>query len=241
MTSGIAWQDLLVEFEDFPSFYYWLFLVYVAVAYFAILNVVTGIFVETTLQVANVDREDIITEEMRNKELYMQKVHQMFIDMDKDSSDTLTMDEFKTAVKDKRAIAYFNALELDFTDVATLFVLLDRDQSGSINLDEFLRGCMRLKVRPGQELDIAKIQYELEWLMHNMTYIVNQIQAPHSQHASEDRAEYSIDDGQLQCDDVPRHASRAPSMDMTAVKPIESTAVRVRKEFQFQSEPLSDD
>merc|ERR1719277_967455 len=94
--------------------------------------------------------------------------------MDTDGSNNITVEEFKIAMKDKRVLAYFNALKLDFTDVMTLFVLLDRDQNGEINLDEFLRGCMRLKGE-AKSLDVAKLQYEAEWLMHNMGYLLDQV------------------------------------------------------------------
>merc|ERR1719436_905847 len=164
----------MVELAELPALYPMLFCVYVAVAYFAILNVVTGIFVETTLQVANGDREALIHEEMRSKETYVKQVQAIFKDMDADNSDNITIEEFKKAMKDKRVLAYFNALQLDFTDIMTLFVLLDRDQNGSINLDEFLRGCMRLKGE-AKSLDLAKLQYEVEWLMHNMGYLLDQV------------------------------------------------------------------
>merc|ERR1711972_527516 len=129
---------------------------------------------ETTLQIANHDREAIVVEEMRAKENYMRQVSDIFLEMDKDGSNTVTVEEFKGAMKDKKVLAYFNALELDFTDIMTLFVLLDRDQNGSINLEEFLRGCMRLK-GAARTFDIAKLQYEAEWLMHNISFLVDEM------------------------------------------------------------------
>mmetsp|Transcript_78571 Transcript_78571/g.254026 ORF Transcript_78571/g.254026 Transcript_78571/m.254026 type:complete len:684 (+) Transcript_78571:127-2178(+) len=174
MCNGISWDEFFTILKDLPGFFSFMFIVYVAVAFFAVLNVVTGIFVETTLQVATVDRDSVVQEELRVKELYLKAAHEIFLDLDKDGSNELTIEEFKHAVKDKNIIAYFNALELDFTDVMTLFVLLDRDQSGAIPLEEFLRGCMRLKGE-AKSLDLAKLQYESEWLMHNMKTLLNQV------------------------------------------------------------------
>lgn len=170
MTNGLSWTVYMEALQDVPVFYHGLFIVYIAVACFAIMNVVTGIFVETTMRVAHVDRDALVQEEVKNKQNYMIAAAQVFRDMDTDGSNEVTVEEFKKAMKDRRVLAYINALQLDFTDVMTLFVLLDRDSSGSINLDEFLRGCMRLKGE-AKSIDIAKLQYQSEWLMHTVSVL----------------------------------------------------------------------
>merc|ERR1719491_2797175 len=94
--------------------------------------------------------------------------------MDADNSNEVTLEEINAALQDKRLLAYFNALELDFSDVQTLFVLLDRNQKGAINLGEFLRGCMRLRGE-ARTFDLAKLQYQSEWLMHNVSFLLEEM------------------------------------------------------------------
>merc|ERR1711862_400106 len=70
-------------------------------------------------------------------------------------------------IGDHRILTYFQVLGLEITDVETLFVLLDKDQKGSVDMDEFLLGCMHLKGE-ARSLDIAKLQYEVEWIVHTL-------------------------------------------------------------------------
>lgn len=173
-TDGMPWDELMPAIHQLSPFYAVLFLTYVSLAYFAILNVVTGVFVETALHVAAMDRDAIIHEEMQSRESYAHSLHDIFLELDRDASDDLTIDEFRMALNDERVLAYFNALQIDFTDIMTLFVLLDRDENGAVNLDEFVRGCMRLKGH-AKSLDLAKLQYEAEWIMHNVRHMMDTV------------------------------------------------------------------
>lgn len=174
MTAGIPWHELMPAIFLLERIYLAIFLTYVAVAYFAILNIVTGVFVETTIQVAKQDRDFAIRNEMHSKASYSKKLQEIFIEMDLDVSQSLTVGEFEHAMQDQRVVAYFNTLGLDFADIATLFVLLDRDQSGALTLDEFILGCMRLKGE-ARSLDIAKLQYHAEWVMHNLSHLMDTV------------------------------------------------------------------
>ncbi|CAK0843020.1 unnamed protein product [Prorocentrum cordatum] len=71
------------------------------------------------------------------------------------------------ATGDDRLVSSFHALELEIMDVRTLFLLLDRDRKGYVSTDEFLLGCFRLKGE-ARTLDIMKLQYQCEWIMHNV-------------------------------------------------------------------------
>jgi len=77
-------------------------------------------------------------------------------------------------MKDERVVAYLSAFGLDITEVQTLFLLLDRDQKGVIDIDDFLLGCMRLK-GGAKTLDVAKMQYDCEWIVHNLETLTAEI------------------------------------------------------------------
>jgi len=167
MTQGIAWGELIDSLVLLHTFYLALFLCFVSIALFAMLNVVTGIFVETSMHLSQLDRDQIMQDELRRKEALTRSIQLIFKEMDVDGSNTITKQELAQSLKDEHILAYFNSLELDPTDVQTLFTLLDTDDSGSINMDEFWLGVMRLKGE-ARSLDVAKLQYEAEWLIHSM-------------------------------------------------------------------------
>jgi hypothetical protein len=178
MSGGISWGELYDALGPCSALYRFVFLTFISIAIFAVLNVVTGVFVESAMQVSQQDREALIQEEMRHKESYVRHVHSIFEEIAKkrqrsshrvdDLVDVeIDVDMFEKTLKDERMQAFFSALELDISDVNTLFVLLDRDQTGSVDLDEFLNGCMRLKGQ-AKSLDLAKLQYEVEFVIHQV-------------------------------------------------------------------------
>merc|ERR1712151_680157 len=120
----------------------------------AVVNIITGIFVENALQSSQKDKDAVIQEEMRNKESYVAAIWRMFQELDSDKSGLIGVDQLTIAVENPKVVAYFNALGLEITDVETLFVLLDRDHTERIDMEEFVVGCMRLKGE-ARSLDLA--------------------------------------------------------------------------------------
>ncbi|CAK0811696.1 unnamed protein product [Prorocentrum cordatum] len=100
----------------------------------------------------------------------------LFEEMDPGGHGTLTLERMQEALLDvdSRLVSSFHALGLEVTDVRTLFLLLDRDRKGFINVDEFLLGCFRLKGE-ARTLDIMKLQYQCEFIMHNLVNVVDML------------------------------------------------------------------
>jgi len=163
MSGGRDWGEFYDVLLDLPGTYRLLFLAFISFAIFAVVNIVTGVFVENALQSNQTDRDIIVHEELEAKKEYLKSMQDIFEEMDDDNTGLISIDEFETKLDDERVIAYFNALKLDVSDARTLFTLLDYDQSGEIAIDEFLVGCHKLKGE-SRSLDIAIMQYEIRWL-----------------------------------------------------------------------------
>mmetsp|Transcript_66684 Transcript_66684/g.168165 ORF Transcript_66684/g.168165 Transcript_66684/m.168165 type:complete len:602 (-) Transcript_66684:148-1953(-) len=166
MSNGVSWGILYDILRPLNFSYRLVFIVYISFALFAMVNVVTSVFVDGAVQSSNRDHDNLIQEELRHKEEYIASMHTLFIEMDDDNSGFISLDEFRQAIHDERIVAYFHVLGLAIEDVETLFVLLDRDRTGAIDIEEFLLGCMKLKGE-AKSLDLAKLTYESEWLVHN--------------------------------------------------------------------------
>eukprot|EP00913_Durusdinium_trenchii_P002941 g2728.t1 len=139
-----------------------LFLFFVTFAVFAVVNVVTGVFVDTAIEKNQTDKELAIQEELRSKKLRMNWIRDVFGELDSSGDGTVTLKEFEQQLNHEAVIAYFNTLKLDVSDARTLFRLLDRssaertprgleaggvadgDGSDGVNIDEFVQGCYRL-------------------------------------------------------------------------------------------------
>lgn len=175
MAGGISWGELLEVLTPLPITYSALFLLFITFAIFAVVNIVTGVFVESAMSSSQEDTESVIQDEIFSKESYVHSMQKVFDEMDTDSDGTITLDELKSAIEDEKMVAYFNALGLEITDVQTLFMLLDRDQTGRINVEEFLLGCMRLKGE-AKSLDMAKLLYESDWVVCNIERLSETVQ-----------------------------------------------------------------
>merc|ERR1712032_491542 len=165
MAGGVSWGELVDVLQPLPITYTSIFLIYLCFVLFAVVNIVTGIFVESAMQSGTRDHESVVQEELVKKQEYVAKIQECFRELDIKHRGLIGIDELEGAVADEKMVAYINYLGLDISDVNTLFLLLDRNHSGFIDIEEFLLGCLRLK-GGAKSLDIAKLGYQFEYLMH---------------------------------------------------------------------------
>jgi len=90
-----------------------LFLTYVTFAFFAVVNIVTGVFVEGAMQASQGDLEVLIHEEMNQKNDYLSSLKTLLNEMDRDGDGLISLDELKDSLKDSRVNFYLHALQLD--------------------------------------------------------------------------------------------------------------------------------
>lgn len=144
MSGGEDWTVYYYALNRLAWPYQTLFLFFVTFAVFAVVNVVTGVFVDTAIEKNQTDKELAIQEELRSKKLRMNWIRDVFGELDSSGDGTVTLKEFEQQLNHEAVIAYFNTLKLDVSDARTLFRLLDSDGSDGVNIDEFVQGCYRL-------------------------------------------------------------------------------------------------
>lgn len=162
ITGGVDWGDLvnpLMKSSPMPVYFGMVFTVYILFTVMALLNVLTGIFVDNAMKATENDKDMVIQDEMERQSSYLNDVKQMFREADVDKSGDLSWEEFENHLEDARVKAYFKSLELDASAARGLFKLLDQDGTGHIDIDEFMMGCMRLKGQ-AKSIDIATLMYE---------------------------------------------------------------------------------
>jgi hypothetical protein len=163
MTGGNDWAQYYDALETLPFHNQMLFVLFIMFSFFAVVNVVTGIFVESAMQSGSKDRQIIINEEMSSKQAYLEEMRDLFNEMDSDSTGLITLEEFERSLNDEKVIAYFNHLKLDVSDARILFQLLDFDQSDQIAINEFVYGCYKFQGE-SRALDVKIMEYEVKFL-----------------------------------------------------------------------------
>merc|ERR1711957_448112 len=104
------------------------FVVYIAFAVLALMNVVTGVFVQTALQSARDEEDSFMTDQIVN----------LFEMAEHDKSTQITLDEIEESVSDPATMKEWKAIGVGVDDASFLFHLLDVDGHGEVAFDEFL-------------------------------------------------------------------------------------------------------
>merc|ERR1719421_470964 len=91
---------------------------------FAVMNILTGFFVEQAMKVASEDLEHVIREETHKRANVIANLRKIFREADADESGKVTWEELRADLNDKRVMAFFKTLELDIWDIRTFFDLL---------------------------------------------------------------------------------------------------------------------
>eukprot|EP00930_Biecheleria_cincta_P028875 TRINITY_DN20104_c0_g1_i1.p1 TRINITY_DN20104_c0_g1~~TRINITY_DN20104_c0_g1_i1.p1 ORF type:complete len:629 (-),score=109.30 TRINITY_DN20104_c0_g1_i1:89-1924(-) len=149
ITGGIDWNDLVEPLTARVSPYMQgVFILYISFAVLAMMNVVTGIFVESALQTTRKDEEKEMKRTLKD----------IFMTLDSEDDGSICYDEFIQHLNKPEVKGTFESLGFDVQEAARLFQLLDTDHSGNIDGQELLEGCLRLR-GPASAMDVAIIQY----------------------------------------------------------------------------------
>merc|ERR1740129_643443 len=123
------------------------------------MNIVTGIFVDSAIQAAQNDKDEMIQDQLYHQKSELTILRQIFNQCDADGSGFLTLQEFDSHICDDYVQAQFAAIGISVDEAWGCFRLLDTDDSGIISVQEFVTGCMRLK-GSASSVDVATLLYE---------------------------------------------------------------------------------
>jgi hypothetical protein len=150
MTSGIDWENVSTPLSEHISpVMAMVYSAYVAFTVFAMMNVITGVFVESAL-----------ASDAEEKDAHM--VSQLLSFLSKENltePGKLTIDEFLDRLTDPAMNLYFKSVDLDPSEALGLFRLMDTDENGHVEAEEFVLGCLRLRGK-AKAIDLATLTYE---------------------------------------------------------------------------------
>jgi len=127
-----------------------LFTFYILFSSLAMLNVVTGVFIDSVM----VNKK----EELENRT--MDRVQTLFAQLDVDEAGELHWEEFESQLDRKEMKDFFKIIDVDSANAKSLFELLDLDDSGSVDACEFMDGCLRIWA-PAKGLDLRMISRDI--------------------------------------------------------------------------------
>lgn len=135
---------LIRETKDESVAYSMVLLAFIVVGAFTVLNMLIGVICEI---VSTTKKEE-------EEKMLMQKVEELFSEMDSDGSGTISRDEFE------KQSGLLEKLGLDQSTIKLAFELIDDDRSGTLEMQEFLHMVYRL-LNPPTTQDLLCIKRNL--------------------------------------------------------------------------------
>lgn len=179
ISGGVDWNDAATPLIDNVSpIFGLLFAMYVAFTVLAILNVVTGVFVEAALQSAKEDKEIYLVNHIRG----------VIDGMGAGNNETIDWPTFKASLNTTDMREVFKAIDVDIEDAAGLFKLLDLNGNGVVTKEEILDGCLGFR-GPAKALDLALMMRDIKRM--------NVIQEAHYHEIMDARSRPASGDGSL--------------------------------------------
>lgn len=156
VTGGKDWGYLMHALAACSPVYATAFVVYIFVTMIGIMNIVTGIFVDSATLVSFKDQDMVVQFEMEKRKRCAEKLKQWFRDSQKN---ILSWEDLSDALRHEKVNTYFAALELEVAQAKKMYELLDVEDSNEVDIETFVDGCMRLR-GAARSVDLAMLVYQ---------------------------------------------------------------------------------
>jgi len=159
ITGGISWREVSDPLFEISWVTGLSFCMYIFFTVFAMLNIITAVFLETGLAAAHQDQDTCIQEQMVSEESAVGEMLRIFKKCDTNNTGELTLEQFLEHLSKPEIVAHLASLGIEVGEAQGLFHLLDTDSSGTCSMEEFVYGCMRNKGN-AKALDVQTLLHE---------------------------------------------------------------------------------
>jgi len=143
-----------------------------------LMNIITGVFVESAIEVVGNDRIEATRIEMQRETSNYAQLKSIFKQFDSDNSGQLDFKEFQLLLKDDTTRLLLKRLGLDVNGARGVFRLIDFEGKGQVDLVEFLVSCMRLK-GDAKAVDLATLMFECNKMRRDIQAVSGMVHSVH--------------------------------------------------------------
>jgi len=172
-TGGDSWKGMANSLIPVGYSYYTLFLFYISFFLLVVMNTLTSLFLEATIQNADKDKDTVVRETIRKKKEYMKRAAELFEILDADGSGEITEEEFEMHAKDPEMVAFASSLDVDVTDIAQFYDVLSCQGKFKVDCETFVVGCMASK-GSARSLDMQGVIAVQKRTEHNLAEIAGE-------------------------------------------------------------------
>jgi hypothetical protein len=174
MSGGVDWEVVWLDLGALGWGYRGVYLLFICFSLTVLLNVVTAVFIESTMARSMSDRGLVVQNEVMEKRDFLTAMRKIFRELDGDFDGSITVDEMQKKMMDPEIGAYFTQLGVDPDQVGKLFYLLDRDKSGTLDQEEFMFGCLKFQ-GDAKSLDVAVLNQKVLWIHDALKIVVSHL------------------------------------------------------------------
>eukprot|EP00931_Biecheleriopsis_adriatica_P060159 TRINITY_DN36114_c0_g1_i1.p1 TRINITY_DN36114_c0_g1~~TRINITY_DN36114_c0_g1_i1.p1 ORF type:complete len:610 (+),score=102.00 TRINITY_DN36114_c0_g1_i1:25-1854(+) len=156
--------------EHVNPWYTVFFIMYITLVVFAVIRVITAIFLKDTLDAANGDAQMMVQDRMHKTAAYVKNLEDIFHAADVSGDGLISEQELLDLLGDKGVVTYLEALDLEVHQGTALFHLLD-DGDGQITYDEFIDGILRFK-GPARSIDLIAMQLDCQKMHKDLRSLI---------------------------------------------------------------------
>eukprot|EP00929_Paragymnodinium_shiwhaense_P048465 TRINITY_DN24498_c0_g1_i1.p1 TRINITY_DN24498_c0_g1~~TRINITY_DN24498_c0_g1_i1.p1 ORF type:complete len:712 (+),score=183.99 TRINITY_DN24498_c0_g1_i1:81-2216(+) len=157
MSGGIDWETLATPLiGEIGLLVGAAFVGYIAFGILALMNVVTGVFVQAALNSARKEEDAFMTDQIVT----------LFGMSNRPDGAAINMDEIMQSIEDPKTMKEWQSIGVSGLEAQSLFQMLDLNQEGVVPFEEFLAGCLRLN-GGAKSIDLLTLMQETR--ANNMT------------------------------------------------------------------------
>eukprot|EP00386_Alphamonas_edax_P004496 GDKI01014189.1.p1 GENE.GDKI01014189.1~~GDKI01014189.1.p1 ORF type:complete len:456 (+),score=136.57 GDKI01014189.1:107-1474(+) len=152
----------------------WYFIMHQVLTTFGILNVIVGVFVEQTFEIAKTDAEEMLKAKLEEAKQASEDILQIFTEADQDGSGELSPEEFDAMKNNPVVTEKLTLMDIDEKELNDLYnILKQNSKDGNIKAKAFTEGLTRMK-QGVQAIDMLQLHYSHQRLLNEMVELEKQ-------------------------------------------------------------------
>eukprot|EP00435_Cladocopium_sp_Y103_P005032 s2078_g1.t1 len=167
---GAAWGQAPALLRNWPvsarpvlnkvsHVYVFFFVLYITLVVFAVIRVISAVFLKDTLDAAQNDMQQQVVDKVLKKTEFVNKLEGIFRAIDENGTGMISEERLTHVLGIPKVAAYFQTMELEVHEGQALFKVL-QNGNGEVTLEEFIDGILRCK-GPARAIDQVAMHADL--------------------------------------------------------------------------------
>eukprot|EP00927_Polykrikos_kofoidii_P067473 TRINITY_DN62962_c0_g1_i1.p1 TRINITY_DN62962_c0_g1~~TRINITY_DN62962_c0_g1_i1.p1 ORF type:complete len:747 (-),score=112.26 TRINITY_DN62962_c0_g1_i1:53-2161(-) len=145
MTGGEDWGDVAYQAFCMGWPYALIFGFFIFFTTFSVLNIVTGVFVDGAIQLADRDRATRLERDQDLKKAVIEDLRDLIGRLDCDGDGQISTNEWCEGIMNREVRASMEVLGVSCMDAKQLFTIMDTDGDGALSIEEIVDGIQRIR------------------------------------------------------------------------------------------------